>query len=61
METYDFAGKTIVPFATSGGSDMGDSSANMQALVKGANVVEGMRFGSGASEDELSKWATKWV
>ncbi len=41
MEAYDFTGKTIVPFATSGGSGMGDSSANMQALAKGAKVVEG--------------------
>ena len=57
MEAYDFTGKTIVPFATSGGSGMGDSSANMQALAKGAKVVEGKRFGSNASEDELSKWA----
>jgi flavodoxin len=59
MEAYDFTGKTIVPFATSGGSGMGDSSANMQALAKGAKVVEGKRFGSNASEDELKSWAKK--
>ena len=59
MEAYDFTGKTIVPFATSGGSGMGDSSANMQALAKGAKVVEGKRFGSNASEDELKSWANK--
>ena len=59
MEAYDFTGKTIVPFATSGGSGMGDSSANMQALAKGAKVVEGKRFGRNASEDELKSWANK--
>ncbi|MBE5959133.1 MAG: flavodoxin [Lachnospiraceae bacterium] len=57
LEAYNFEGKTIVPFATSGGSGLGDSSANMQALAKGAKVVEGKRFGSNASEDELSSWA----
>ena len=45
METYDFSGKTIVPFATSGGSGLGDSAENMQTLAKGAKVEGGKRFG----------------
>ncbi|MCR4590549.1 MAG: hypothetical protein K5668_06990 [Lachnospiraceae bacterium] len=45
-------GITVVPFATSGSSGMGDSSKNLQELAKGANVAEGKRFGSGASADE---------
>ena len=33
MEAYDFSGKTLVPFATSGGSGLGDSGKNMEALA----------------------------
>jgi len=61
MEAYDFSGKTVVPFATSGGSGLGNSSKNMQALAKGAKVVEGKRFNVRASQDELEQWASKWV
>ena len=57
LESYDFAGKTVVPFATSGSSGMGDSSKIMQELVPGARVEEGKRFPASASEAELKKWA----
>ena len=61
METYDFSGKTIVPFATSGGSGLGDSAENMQLLAKGAKVEEGKRFGRNASASELKNWAEKYL
>ena len=61
MEGYDFSGKTIVPFATSGGSGLGDSAKNMQALAKGAKVESGKRFGGRASEKELKAWAGCWA
>lgn len=61
MEMYDFTGKTIVPFATSGGSGLGDSQANMQALAPKAKVVSGRRFSSSASESELSEWGKKYI
>jgi flavodoxin len=51
------AGKTIVPFATSGGSGMGDSSDNLQALAPGAKVVEGRRFRGSVSAADLAAWA----
>jgi len=51
------AGKTIVPFATSGGSGMGDSTANLQKLAPNAKVVEGKRFRASVSADDLKKWA----
>ena len=56
MEAYNFEGKAVVPFATSGGSGMGDSAINMQELAKGAKVVSGKRFGRNASADELKNW-----
>ena len=61
MEAYNFDGKTVITFATSGGSGLGDSAKNMQELAKGAKVVDGKRFSSGASADELGKWAKEWV
>ena len=51
------AGKTIVPFATSGGSNMGDSTANLQKLAPKAKVAEGRRFHASVSADDLAKWA----
>lgn len=60
MESYDLTGKTVVPFCTSGGSGIGDSAANMQALAKGARVLDGRRFSPSAAADELKKWAEQF-
>ena len=57
MEAYDFTGKTVVPFATSGGSGLGDSYKNMQALATGAKVLNGERFSGLVSEEKLKAWA----
>lgn len=61
MEAYDFSGKTVIPFATSGGSGLGDSAKNMQALAPGAKVEEGQKFSGRAGEEELRNWAAKWL
>ena len=61
MEQYDFSGKNVIPFATSGGSQLGDSAKNLQALAKGAKVAEGRRFGARAKEKELADWASGWL
>lgn len=60
-EAYDFAGKTIIPFATSGSSGIGDSGKNLAELAKGAKVEEGKRFSANASTDELKAWADAWL
>ncbi len=54
MESYDFSGKTIVPFCTSGGSGM--SSGQIEALAGSATVLSGKRFSGGVSESELADW-----
>ena len=61
MESYDFNGKTVVPFATSGGSSIGASGKNKQALAKGANVLEGTCFASNVNGKTLADWAAKWI
>ena len=61
MELYDFTGKTVIPFATSGGSPIGRSGENMQALAKGAKVEAGRCLNPNASEKELADWASRWL
>ena len=61
MESYDFTGKTVIPFATSGGSPIGDSGKNMQQLAPKAKVYAGKCFSVTISEDELLNWAKEWL
>ena len=61
MESYDFAGKTVIPFATSGSSGMGKSGENMQKLAPNAKVFEGKRFPANVSEEVLKTWADEWL
>lgn len=55
LEKYDFAGKKIVPFATSGSSGMGDTNKYLVNSCPGANLIEGKRFGN-TSLEELKNW-----
>lgn len=56
LESYDLSGKTVVPFATSGGSGLGKTSDILQKSCPGAKMLPGKRFGSNASVSELSAW-----
>ncbi len=56
MESYDFSGKTIVPFCTSGGSGMGSSAKNLEQLTNGAEWLSGKRLGGDDSQDTVMKW-----
>ena len=56
LEAYDFSGKTLVPFFTSGGSELGEGQSRIEALAKGAKVLPGRRFRARTSEDELKPW-----
>ena len=60
-ESYDFSGKTIIPFATSGSSGIGSSGDNIGALAKGAKVASGERLKASTSVEELKDWASKWL
>lgn len=57
VESYDFTGKKLIPFATSGGSGLGETSANLKELAPGAIVEEGKKFPAHASEASLKEWA----
>lgn len=46
VESYDFSGKTVIPFCTSGGSGIGSSGANLAANAGSGNWLEGARLSS---------------
>ena len=54
VESYDFSGKTIVPFCTSGGSGIGSSAANLEQLTSGANWLSGRRLSD--SQEVVMEW-----
>ena len=56
IESYDFGGKTVIPFATSGGSGLGETAKNLQALAPAAKVVEGKKLSAMATETEIENW-----
>lgn len=56
VESYDFSGKTIVPFCTSGGSGVGSSAKNLEALTDGAAWLDGTRLNGGSSHETIVDW-----
>lgn len=56
LESYDFTGKTVIPFATSGGSGMGGTNKALAPSCKGARLVEGKVFRSSTNADTLREW-----
>lgn len=56
VESYDFSGKTIVPFCTSGGSGVGSSASNLEELTSGAIWLDGRRLNGSDSQDTVMEW-----
>lgn len=56
MESYDFSGKTIIPFCTSGGSGIGSSASNLEELTSGATWLDGQRLNGSDSQDTVMEW-----
>ena len=57
LEAYDFSGKTIVLFATSGGSGLGKSAAGLRPSAPGAKILDGRMLNGRLSVAELKAWA----
>ena len=56
LESYDFSGKTVIPFATSGGSGLGKTAENFKKIL-GANVtINDGKMLTRASETDVSDW-----
>ena len=56
LESYDWTGKKIVLFATSGGSGLGKSAAGLRDSAKGAQIIEGKMLNGNNSPEVLKKW-----
>lgn len=57
LESYDFSGKTIIPFCTSHSSGVGSSADNLHTLCsKQTNWKPGRRFEAGTSIDQIEEW-----
>ena len=60
LESYDFTGKTIVPFCTSQSSGLGSSDRNLHPLCPSTTIwKDGRRFAGGTSKDEIANWLQK--
>lgn len=56
LESYDLTGKTVIPFATSGGSGMGKTNEKLQPSCPNSKLIEGMVFKKSASKSEFAAW-----
>lgn len=59
LESYDFTGKKVVPFATSGGSGLGKTEDILKAVCPGAQWLPGKRLRSGESAGAVQGWVDK--
>ena len=55
-EAHSFEGKTVIPFCTSGGSDIGRSGKNLAQLAKSGIWLDGGRLDSGISNSGLQEF-----
>jgi len=56
LESYNLKGKTVIPFATSGGSGMGKTNEKLTPSCPGAKLLHGKVFNSYSSKADLSAW-----
>ncbi len=56
LESYDFSGKTVIPFATSGSSGMGKTDSILKAVCPAATWLPGKRLQSNESTAAVQKW-----
>ena len=57
VKNNDFTGKTVIPFATSSSSGMGQSGTLLEEMANGGTWQSGQRFSSGASGSTVRDWA----
>lgn len=56
LESYDFSGKTIILFATSGGSGLGRSAADLRNSAPGAVIRDGKLLNGRQTKESLAAW-----
>jgi len=60
LERYDFSGKKIVLFATSGGSGFGKTTENLQPSAPNAKIIEGKLLNGRHDKASLAAWAAQF-
>lgn len=58
LEAYDFSGKTIILFATSGGSSLGESASGLQESARDAKIFNGRMLNGPLRNEELRTWVS---
>ena len=56
VQGNDFTGKTVIPFCTSSSSGLGESGTLLAEMAGTGDWLEGQRFSSGVSEDDVETW-----
>ena len=58
VKNNDFTGKTVIPFATSSSSGMGQSGTLLSEMAGTGDWQDGQRFSSGASQSDVADWVS---
>ncbi len=57
LDSYDFSGKTLVPFCTSHSSPIGSSDRDLHSLISDSAIwMDGKRFSGSANKSEVTEW-----
>lgn len=56
VKNNDFTGKTVIPFCTSASSGLGDSGELLAEMAETGDWLDGERFSSNVSEDDVKTW-----
>ena len=59
LESYDFSGKTVIPFATSGGSGMCKTADVLRKICSAADIKDGKVL-NGMSDEKIAQWANEF-
>ena len=56
LDSHNLDGKTVIPFCTSGSTEIENSMNTLKNYNKNVNWIDGKRFSSSITQDELTKW-----
>lgn len=59
LESYDFSGKTVIPFATSGGSGMGKTAEVLRKVCPAADIKDGKVI-NGMPDEKIAQWVNEF-
>ena len=60
LDTYDFTNKTIIPFCTSGSSEISESVNDLREYNNKLNIKDGKRFSTNDSDEEIKEFINSY-